>query len=320
MKSWQFQVDEAHHGGRLDIVAAALGGDQLSRRRVRAMIDAGGAWVNGRRIRIASRTVRQGDRILLEADQRADPRAAARRMRLRDEQILATGEGYLVVDKPAGVPSQETRSQSHLHMKALVEAWLREKGKPPRVWLVHRLDQDTSGVMLFATTPAMAEHFTTDFRERRVEKIYHALCYGRPQRRTFEVDRRLSPVGRDGFVRTVHEGGRSAFTGFRLEREFDGGAFSLMECRPRTGRTHQIRVHLEHAGIPIVGDRKYGHRYRRNMPVAFTPPGRHLLHATRLRFFLPEGERIIAEAPLPAEFCPADASRAEVPIDPGQAH
>jgi 23S rRNA pseudouridine1911/1915/1917 synthase len=200
----------------------------------------------------------------------------------------------LVITKPAGmvVHPAAGHQQSTLVNALLARYPSLSVGDEGRPGIVHRLDRDTSGLMLVARTQPALEHLREQFRTRRVKKTYLALVHGAPPTPEGVIE---APIARDPRARkrmAVLSGGRPARTGYRLITEMDG--YSLLAVSPETGRTHQIRVHLAWLGVPVVGDRVYGRRRER----VDTP--RQFLHAWRLSFDHPSGAgRINLESPLP---------------------
>jgi 23S rRNA pseudouridine1911/1915/1917 synthase len=179
-------------------------------------------------------------------------------------------------------------------------------GGAERPGIVHRLDRGTSGVMVVARNDAAHRHLAAQFKNREVEKVYLAIVWGLPRSDRFTVE---APLGRDRVSRlrisTRSSRPRAASTELRVSRRFRG--FALLEARPRTGRTHQIRAHLLHAGHPIVGDAVYGGARWKNLPAGplrerIRALGRLGLHAHRLAFTHPvTGLRLSFEAPLPED-------------------
>jgi RluA family pseudouridine synthase len=212
------------------------------------------------------------------------------------DRLLLDRHGLIAVDKPAWLPVQATRASRRL----CLEAVLRRLLGCPSIVAIHRLDRQTSGVVLFARTPAVAGRLGRALSRRRIARRYLAVTTPAPGADRFTVEGDLIRVPdparfRFGFSPTPCRGGRFSRTRFRCLARAPGRAW--LEAEPRTGRTHQIRVHLAAAGAPIAGDALYG------------PPGRApgaarlQLHAASLRFALEEhGEELEIEAPLPADF------------------
>jgi 23S rRNA pseudouridine1911/1915/1917 synthase len=209
--------------------------------------------------------------------------------------VLFHDSWLLAVAKPAGVLSQpaERRVPGDLAMDELAAARLAwELGGPPFLRLVHRLDRVTSGVLLFARSPAALPPLTAAWSDGRVERRYLAAVEGElpPGLQRVETAIARDPRGGWRFV-ALPGGGREAVT--EIETLAVGGGLSLVACRLRTGRTHQVRVHLAHLGHPVAGDRLYG---------STTDVPRPLLHAASLRLPHPEhGRDLRIEAPLPAD-------------------
>lgn len=211
--------------------------------------------------------------------------------------VLYEDDQVLVVNKPAGLvvhPAPGHRSGT------LVNALLAHypelaQGDTERPGIVHRLDKDTSGVLVVAKNTAALEFLQRQFRRREVQKEYLALVHGHPDSTRGIIG---APIGRDPRHRQrlwVVPDGRPATTEFEVIERFAG--YTLLLVRPVTGRTHQIRVHLAAIGHPVVGDPVYGpRRSGRDLPLK-----RHFLHAWRLTLTLPDGRRMTFEAPLPPD-------------------
>jgi 23S rRNA pseudouridine1911/1915/1917 synthase len=275
-------------GERLDRFIAARGG--ISRGEARRALDAGGVFLDGRRCKVAGRTVRTGQRVVVNLAEGG--RAAAPVAPLERARLLYADADLVAVDKPAGVPAQPTLTSDRGTLPELVGALL---GAP--VTLVHRLDRETSGVTVFARTRAAAAALSEAFRDGGPEKTYLALCARAPAPAEGRVD---VPLGKDptrAGLRRVTPGGDVAATRYRTLRTGAGAA--LIEASPETGRTHQIRVHLAHLGAPLLGDARYGGPRR----VGEVAVPRVMLHARALRLVHPvTGAPLLLEAPVPEDF------------------
>ena len=275
-----------------------------SRSRVQERIKDGGVSVDGEVVRRPSHVLAAGGRVELAAVPRSRERpgsqpGAAFRVVHEDATLV-------VLDKPAGMvvhPSSVVVGGTLAELAAERYGELPALQGEDRPGVVHRLDAETSGLLVLARTREAGEELLRQFREREVEKLYLALVHGDPR---FESDWIEAPIGRSARrsdrMSVVAEGeGREARTFYEVRERF--GAAALLACRPVTGRTHQIRVHLTSIGHSIVGDRLY--RPKGGAPAL--PPGipglaRHALHAVELRLTHPAtGERLGFEAPLPVE-------------------
>ena len=221
-----------------------------------------------------------------------DPRAAAELAAL----ILYQDAAVIVLDKPAGLAVQGGPGIRR-HLDGMLDALRGDRAERPR--LVHRLDQETSGVLVLARTPGVAAALARAFRERRMEKIYWAVVSGRPEAPAGRIDLPLLRLkGAQGARSEAAPGDAEAaraITDYRT-RDHAGKLFTWLELSPLTGRTHQLRVHCAAIGTPILGDDKYDARPDRPSLAAT----RLHLHARRLSLPHPEGGTLTVEAPLPA--------------------
>jgi 23S rRNA pseudouridine1911/1915/1917 synthase len=207
--------------------------------------------------------------------------------------IAYQDEHLLVVDKGAGVVVHPARGHAEGTLAQMLGPWL-AGGERERAGIVHRLDRDTSGLLVVARSESAHRRLQRALAERRIEREYLALVEGRPPARTGAIE---APIGRDPRLRTRMAvggaGAREARTHFELERGFPSS--SLLRVRLETGRTHQIRVHMQAIGHPVAGDPEYG------------TPGllgleRQFLHAARLAFDHPfQGRRVDVSSPLPED-------------------
>jgi 23S rRNA pseudouridine955/2504/2580 synthase len=213
-----------------------------------------------------------------------------------DKAILYHDADMLVLNKPAGLAVQSGSGQSK-SVDEHLRAWAAE-GAAPR--LVHRLDRDTSGVLVLAKTAASAKRLAQMFATHKVEKTYMALVVGVPKRNkaTINVPLAKTMSGRDSAVEKMHEdeGGKEAITEYRVVEAY-ANKLAWVELKPITGRMHQLRVHMAHIGHPIVGDGKYGgaNAFVQGLDVA---PQLHL-HAQEIRIPKPDKTMLTIKAPLP---------------------
>jgi len=287
-------------GMRLDqALAAAL--PQYSRARLQRWIRSGAVRAMGQPVRARDR-VQGGEQLTVDAEFAADNSVAAERLPL---EILHQDAALLVLNKPPGlVVHPGAGNRSHTLQNALL-AHDPELARVPRAGLVHRLDKDTSGVLVVARTPEAHTRLVAALAARSVGREYLALCVGTPT----GGGRIDEPIGRHRTARThmtVRADGREAVTHFRIEERFR--AHTLLRVQLETGRTHQIRVHLAHIGFPVVGDPVYGGRMRQlaaagaELAQALQAFRRQALHAQRLQLKHPMNGRAQSfEAPPPAD-------------------
>jgi 23S rRNA pseudouridine1911/1915/1917 synthase len=279
---------------RLDLALIALH-PELSRRKAREVIEKGQVTVGGAMVQEPGRLVRKGDVVDWNPNRPARSRA---RISL---PVLFRDDAILVVDKPAGLLA--VPSGPDVHDEDTAAARVREFAKHlnprhPYVGVVHRLDRDTSGALAFALTATARGALRALFREHRMERRYAALVEGNPPGDEGAIDLPLSEAY-EGKRRVARPGEASlpARTRWRVVQRFAGGA--LLEVELDTGRQHQIRVHLSHVGLPIVGDPVYRREGRR--PLLDAP--RQMLHARVLGFVHPlTGAALRCESPLPDDF------------------
>jgi len=281
-------------GVRLDVfLAARVPG--LTRSQAGKHVGAGQARVGGAP-RKASYKLRPGERVEFEwEDAAAEPIAAAEDIPFA---VLYADADVIVVDKPSGLvvhPGAGVRRGTLVNALLARFPELRGVGEADRPGIVHRLDKETSGVMVVARNERALRSLQAQFKNRQVRKAYLALVWGKMPEKSGKMDR---PIGRHVAhgqrmsVRTRRP--RSAETHYTVLDEFPETSF--LEVRPLTGRTHQIRVHMAAAGHPVVGDAVYGRRKGERRA------GRMFLHANRLSFLHPaSGERVEFVSPLPAD-------------------
>lgn len=301
------KVTPEQSGLRLD-AAIFEGGIGLSRRKIKHIIDIGGCYINRKRVRIASRKVMLGDQISLEYRAESFSVQKDELYSLCDEHIVYHEQHILALNKPAGLVAQATRTQAVQHAGVSVKDYLKRNEVPfEDVFQIHRLDRETSGVMLFATQKQVALWLAEEFKQRHVEKTYLAVCFGVPTQNSFDVSCRLSPVDKNtSRVRVVSQHGKESQTHFRVLAVNDHLGMSLLSCRPVTGRTHQIRVHLANQKLPIFGDKLYDSEIRQSLSeeLRHLMAKRHYLHAFQLKFHSSDknSDFVTIKAPLDENF------------------
>lgn len=296
----RFQAQPSDIGKRLDQFLQ----DKLpafSRSRLQDWIKAGRVRVNGETAK-PSLVLRGGEGVDVEPAELTPLKAFAEEIPIR---ILYEDADVVAVDKP---PGMVVHLGAGNHTGTLVNALLHRFGQlsaaggAERPGIVHRLDRDTSGVLLVARTDNAHRALAAQFAGREVEKIYLALAHGlvRQDHGFFDLPIERDPVRRTRMTARTGRG-RTALTEYAVLRRFDKMRLTYLEIRLHTGRTHQIRVHLSGAHHPIVGDTLYGASAQPPIPLE-----RFFLHAHRIGFTSPgTGQRIVVESPLPSDLAGA---------------
>jgi 23S rRNA pseudouridine1911/1915/1917 synthase len=298
-----FTVDAHEAGSRLDAYLASRVED-WSRARLQRLIEAEDVLVNGKPAK-PSYKLREHDELEVELTAPSSTSFAPEPIPI---EIVYEDETVVVVNKPAGLvvhPAAGIHSGTLANALAYHFQQLPDSGASVRPGIVHRLDRDTSGLLVVAKTEAALENLSEQFRDRTVFKSYVALVHGRVNTDSGRIDQ---PLARDRANRTrmaVVRGGRTALSLYRVRLRFD--RFTLLDVELKTGRTHQIRVHLAWLKHPVVGDETYGGGRDNTIQdpqlrARVRNLGRHFLHAEKLAFTHPEtGKRVEFTSALPAE-------------------
>jgi 23S rRNA pseudouridine1911/1915/1917 synthase len=270
----------------------------VSRVKVQQLIKEGHVTINGKPGKAASRLEGNDAVVVRMVDQILSP--VTTEIALAEPiplDVVYEDADLAAINKPAGMVVHPAAGHtSGTLVNALLARWpqVAQVGGKDRAGIVHRLDKDTSGVLLIAKTEPVRLNLMAQFAARTVEKRYLALVEGIPSTPTGEID---APIARDPNQRkqmAVVRGGRPAVSFYRILRTFEG--LTLLEVLPKTGRTHQIRVHLAFIGHPIVGDSVYGRRKQR------LKLDRHFLHAESLSLLSPgTGQPLAVSAPMPPD-------------------
>ncbi len=265
------------------------------------MLGRGGIRVNNERIRQSGAPLGRGDVVVAHVLSREREPGATR---LDDSRVLLVDQRLIAVDKPAGLPAQETQADASGGLDEVVRAWLVARGEQAQlVGVVHRLDVESSGVTLFGRTADAVRDLSEQFRLGSIDKRYRLLVGGHPSWDSRDVDQPIATGNRPGSFATSPRG-RPARTSFRVLSRFGSesarSAATLLEAHPLTGRTHQIRVHAAYLGFPLLGDRRYG-----GAEALTTSSGARIeiprvaLHASSLAFRHPVRGQMTLEAPWP---------------------
>jgi 23S rRNA pseudouridine1911/1915/1917 synthase len=264
---------------------------ELSRTHAQKLIATGSITVNGRQTRPSS-VLSLGDKVRVVIPPETPPSLASEPIPLK---IVYKDADLLVIDKPAGLPVHPAPGHpAHTLVNAVLHYLpaLAEAGASLRPGIVHRLDKDTSGLIIVARNRLAHENLSDQFKSRSVSKSYIVLVRGKLTPGSGIIE---AAIGRDPRNRqrmAIVEKGRQARTEYRVLKYI--GDYTLLEIRPQTGRTHQIRVHLAAIGFPVLGDATYG--------VASPRLSRQFLHASRLGFRLPStGWYVEFTSPLPPD-------------------
>ncbi|NCP78691.1 MAG: RluA family pseudouridine synthase [Desulfuromonadales bacterium] len=291
---------------RLDRFLQSCFPGDISRSQITRWIRDGRVGIDGGSAQKAGQILNDGNVVVVD---QPDEYAADSAVPVDMDLDIAYEDEYLaVVNKPAGIAVHRAPSVKDA---TLVDGLrfhfdsLSTEAGTDRAGIVHRLDRETSGLLVVAKTDSVHRQLSDMFKDRKVVKIYKAICYGRFHGETGVIEQ---PIGRSGSDRkkmAVRRDGRTAITRFKVMEEL--GMFSVLNLSLETGRTHQIRVHLTHEGHPIVGDKLYGtvrwkgvedpilRKYVREFP-------RHALHSALISFVHPvSGEEIICKRPFPAD-------------------
>lgn len=317
MKRFTTRLPNAHPKTRLDDFLAEwlpqAVGRSVPKSKIRTLIFSGAVYVNRHRNKNASADLFGGAVLEVYYDESkmnldATPVAIATQVLFKNEHVIYEDQYIIVVHKNAGIPTQPTVDPNRSNLFDLVKKHLSQREKKPEVYLGlhHRLDRDTSGLVMFTKKEEANKGVADLFSEHRIQKSYQCLVWASPEAIQYDVQDRfevknflgkISPKNETARFGSVKSGGDHAHTFFRVLEKFKGAYW--LEAQPKTGRTHQIRVHTSEAGLPILGDPQY---FPKNV-FSTTKAPRLMLHAFQLEFDHPvSGEPMKLESPLPDDF------------------
>jgi 23S rRNA pseudouridine1911/1915/1917 synthase len=313
----EFVVKARMAGKRIDAYLASRYQD-YSRSVIQKVIDASAVLINGQPTK-ASYKVREGDQIRVWLPELIDEPPVAEDIPIG---IVYEDDVFTVVNKPAGLvthPAKGNWTGTLVNALQFHFDTLSTVGGDNRPGIVHRLDRDTSGLLIVAKDDKAHKELARQFEARTIQKEYLALVYGTPSRDSDYIEKPLGmhPTNREKVaIRLIEDGGKEAVTFYEVLERFDG--YALVRCKPKTGRTHQIRVHLAHIGHPILADKAYSGRASFSLGDLLGPDhpeaetvllARQALHAHSLHLEHPiTGEPIDFNAPLPDDMAGALAA------------
>ena len=313
LKSLSAVISKNLDGERFDLAAVQLFPD-VSRKKIKLILDSGGAYINKKRIQIAKYAVKQNDKIEIFWEEKLNTHSDEKTISNKKtsfqsaitiKNLIFENEQFFIINKPAGIASQATLTSSTdtiFHMLAALDS---KKFNLSQMFMVHRLDKETSGIMIIARNKNIQKKFEDLFREKKIEKTYDALCFYAPKKPSDLIS---FPIAKDNAkpncyfavtnAKSKIKDAKEAQTEYKLIQNYKNEA-CFIQCFPKTGRTHQIRVHLAAIGCPILGDKTcsqniYGHRFAQTAL-------RHMLHASHIKFQL-EGKNYSYSAGLPEDF------------------
>lgn len=263
-----------------------------SKRAIRRALDRGEVSINQKIFRHANQQITPGMSISIILKENAS--------KIEGVKILYDQNNILAISKPAGVLSQPEENSGREGAVKLATKSARIK----HLILCHRLDAETSGILLFAKNQARAEELFELFATKKIQKSYLAIVHGRPKQAKWTTKLHLTKFNpRAGRVLVSNNQKPNSNTRFEVLKHFKTSNLSLINCFPESGKTHQIRVHLEQEGLPILGDKIYSRKTPQNWPQQHleTVTERHLLHAEKVQFQI-DSKKISIEDKVPARF------------------
>jgi len=291
----QYYIPPDLDQSRLDLAAVKL--TQFSRKQIRRLIDSGLVFVNKQRVWIAKFVVHTHDLLEILAPTKNPTENSA--IQLTDKAILLETDTFVAVNKPAGIAVDSEKYNLIYHLSKLKPTY-------SSLRLVHRLDKDTSGVMLLAKTEASHQLLSKLFQNRQIQKIYRVICFDTPNPPagtiTWPIARYAPNLNRYVAVTAknpTQTDAKPARTDYQLIRSLAEKRLSYLECYPHTGRPHQIRVHLRALGNPVLGDKTYAEHLSHHP--FWQLATRHMLHSYTLQFTL-DNQKFRLIAPIPKDF------------------
>ncbi len=297
-EKFEFVVTDEYEGYRIDKLISELI-DSFSRTFIQKLIDDKKVFCNNKNVK-ASFHVSEGDHVFMEIPPLSVPEIRPENIPL---DILYEDNDVIVVNKPKDMVVHPAAGHYDGTLVNALMYHCRDNlsgiNGVLRPGIVHRIDKDTTGSIIACKNDIAHQNIAAQLKEHSINRVYHAICYGIIREDEGDID---APIGRSSQDRkkmtVVKEGGKEAFTHYKVLKRFEQDGFTYIECRLKTGRTHQIRVHMASIGHPLLGDEVYGPAGRSRFKL-----NGQCLHAKTLGFIHPvSGEYIETEAPLPDYF------------------
>ncbi|NRA66637.1 MAG: RluA family pseudouridine synthase [Pseudobacteriovorax sp.] len=298
MESLKLQLDDTNHKRRLDQTIAEMC-PGLSRRKIRDIIGLGGCYINRKRVRKNAKLLSPGDVIELAWWDDEITRLRKTPSLISKDSILYEDSEIVAINKPGQLPSQETKTQAVFHVAAQLNEFYKSQNETTKARLVHRLDRDTTGVMVLAKTKSAYSKLSNLFAKGTLTKVYHGITSGAldTEDNHWTISCPLGPIRpSQGRVYPDPKRGKKAETEVTTIRNNDN--YQLIEAIPKTGRTHQIRAHLESIDLPLINDDHYG-----GERVPRLTGKKFFLHARSLTIpYWKTNRSLIIQAPYPNHF------------------
>ncbi len=302
MKTIKIHIDQNISSNRLDKLIHTFYPD-ISRRHAKRLIDRGSVFVNGKRIRRASFIIKPPCNISIHLKENKDIEDASHQIHWSD-LVIYRDDYLLVVNKPAGIPTAPTLDSAvHNTYYYLQKAQI----LPHKFYPFHRLDKDTTGVLLIPLRKSLARSLNQQLQNHEIKKRYLALCQGEPSASEWTVEgfiqRSNQPPFRPIFTSKSSSGMSNSSTSFKVILFNKEKHIALIEAIPHTGRYHQIRLHLEFSSLPVIGDKQHGKLPVPSFITQFGFKPRMMLHSYEISFFHQlKQHQVTFQAPLPVDF------------------
>jgi RluA family pseudouridine synthase len=292
-KLWSIVVPKNMPEERVDLALVKLF-PHFKRTELRKYIDAGMVFINKKRIWIAKYQVKANE--LLEVNTHLGD---GEKTRMEQSNIIFENQDFMVINKPAGISVEDVNHKFPLFniVKKLDPQYAEMEFYP-----VHRIDKDTSGIVLVAKNEQTQQELIEMWSKKLVSKMYQCIVLNVPRKLTGTIDTNIGQhAGRNqyGTDKRREEGGKTALTLYKVNAVLARGLASIVTCQPKTGRSHQLRVHLSSIDCPIMGDKIYSNKFKNNQ--LFQIANRQMLHASQLKFTLFKTEYNF-HAPVPGDF------------------